>query len=123
MSGTNEASPGRGPVGWLVAAVALLAAGLVVSIWFPAWALPLVAAASILLIVVVIREAVRTGSRGRRRTFEMRYSSLDDVRATLDLDELRAIRAAEGDLPTVREIRRRAPLVSLEQATEIARGL
>ena len=87
------------------------------------WA-PALAVAGFLAVVVIAGWATNRATRRRQRQeFAIRYDSLDDVRATLDLDELRAIRSARGDLAAVSEIRRRAPLISLEQAAEIMHGL
>jgi predicted membrane metal-binding protein len=123
VSALLETKPGHARLRLLAAALALLATGLVVAIWSQPWGLALTISGCVVLIVFVVREAARTSPRRRRREFARRYNSLDDVRATLDLDELQALRATAGDLHTAREIRRRAPLVSLKQAAEIMRGL
>lgn len=111
-------------VGLVVALVLGLAAGVGVTV---ASGEPAVGLATAVLIVVPVLDAAawdRSDRRKQQEAFVRDFGgSLDRVRDVLDLDHLRRMRAEQGELHAVREVRRTVPQLSLGNALEIVRTL
>lgn len=129
MSGATSPA-GRGPgtgsrrrTAWVAGGVALVLIALVGIATDNVWAS--VVLAGIALVSLLIAQSItRSQRRSRQAAFAAGYGgSLDAVRATIDLDRLRALRVEKGELHAVTEVRRQHPELTLEQAVEIVRGL
>lgn len=59
----------------------------------------------------------------RRQRQRANSMSLDDVRARIDADTVRSVKASKGEVPAVKELRRQEPRLSLKDAVELVRSL
>lgn len=80
----------------------------------------------VLFVVVALGPAsaeVYAQRRKRREWYASNFSSIDDLRASLDLDELRRLRAEKGEWMTVLAVRARYRLLPKDVARQLVREL
>lgn len=89
------------------------------------WYIPMAVVAALVLVAVPVLGWASARAQARRddAAFVAVYGSLDGARAVLDLEELRAVRDAEGVVPAVRALRHSHPAIPLAQAADIIRSL
>lgn len=120
----------RGRLAWAVVlgvgVVALVGVGVVLlatGVREGAWA-ALGLAVVLLLAAAVAAASTAQDRRRRREQLGVAFGgSLDAARASLDQDALRTLRDTQGELVAVREVRRRLPMLSLQQAVDVVRSL
>jgi Flp pilus assembly protein TadB len=88
------------------------------------WAFALVVAAFGLVVTAGGLFSVHNDRVRRARDFAMAFGgSLDAAAQSLDQDAIRALRDTRGELVAAREVRRRLPMLSLDQVARIVRSL
>lgn len=61
--------------------------------------------------------------RQKRLAMPHESMSLDDVRARIDVEAVRSVKASKGEVRAVKELRRQEPRLSLKDAAELVRQL
>lgn len=65
----------------------------------------------------------RSAASGPEQESRTTFGSIEELKATLDLDALRATRDAHGPIVAIRQLRTERPALGLAEANEIIQGL